>query len=211
MADTTLADMRARIMDELQRTDLAGQINNAITEAADYFRRDAFFRNDAQDGSTVTVAGTSVYAAPPDLAEIRQLCITVFNTKYPLRLRSWEYINAEDSNVLSPVAGPPVEYAVNLLSSGMTIRLFPTPDGAYRLQYDYVQIIPAPVQDTDSSFWTMEGREMVRAYAKYLLRMTVLNDPQSAQIDRELADLYFRKLKQETGAKKFTGRLRAHW
>lgn len=211
MADTTLADMRARIMDELQRTDLAGQINNAITEAADYFRRDAFFRNDAQDSSTVTVAGTSVYAAPPDLAEIRQLCITVFNTKYPLRLRSWEYINAEDSNVLSPVAGPPVEYAVNLLSSGMTIRLFPTPDGAYRLQYDYVQIIPAPVQDTDSSFWTMEGREMVRAYAKYLLRMTVLNDPQSAQIDRELADLYFRKLKQETGAKKFTGRLRAHW
>jgi hypothetical protein len=162
--------MRARIMDELQRTDLAGQINNAITEAADYFRRDAFFRNDAQDSSTVTVADTSSYPAPADVAEIRQLSITVSNNKYPLRLRSWEYINAEDSNVLSPVTGPPVEYAVNLLSSGMTIRLFPTPDSAYRLQYDYVQIIPAPVQDTDSNFWTMEGREMVRAYAKYLLR-----------------------------------------
>ncbi|HKD68004.1 MAG TPA: hypothetical protein VKB84_14255 [Candidatus Binataceae bacterium] len=211
MADTTLADMRARIMDELQRTDLAGQINNAITEAADYFRRDAFFRNDAQDSSTVTVAGTNVYPAPADVAEIRQLAITVFNTKYPLRLRSWEYINAEDSNTQSPISGPPVEYAVNLLSSGMSIRLFPTPDAAYRLQYDYIQIIPAPVHDTDSNFWTMEGREMVRAYAKYLLRMTVLNDPQSAQIDQELADLYFRKLKQETGMKKFTGRLRAHW
>ncbi len=94
----------------------------------------------------------------------------------------------------------------------MAIRLFPTPDGAYQLQYDYVQIIPAPVQRfSDSNFWTVEGREMVRAYAKYLLRMTVLNDPQSAQIDKELADQYFRKLKQETGAKKFTGRLRSHW
>jgi hypothetical protein len=198
-------------MDELQRTDLAGQINNAITEAADYFRRDAFFRNDAQDSSTVTVAGTAVYLAPADVAEIRQLAITVSNTKYPLRLRSWEYINVEDSNTLSPVTGPPVQYAVNLPSSGMTIRLFPTPDSAYQLQYDYVQIIPAPVHDTDSNFWTLEGREMVRAYAKYLLRMTVLNDPESAQIDLELSDRYFRKLKQETGQKKFTGRLRAHW
>jgi hypothetical protein len=211
VADTTLADMRARIMDELQRIDLAGQINNAITEAADYFRRDGFFRNDAQDSSTITVAGTAVYPAPPDVAEIRQLAITVANTKYPLRLRSWEYINAEDSNTLSPVTGPPVEYAVNLPTSGMSIRLFPTPDGAYRLQYDYVQIIAAPVLDTDSNFWTMEGREMVRAYAKYLLRMNVLNDPQGAQLDREMADLYFRKLKQETGAKKFTGRVRAYW
>jgi hypothetical protein len=93
----------------------------------------------------------------------------------------------------------------------MSIRLFPTPDGAYRLQYDYVQIIAAPVLDTDSNFWTVEGREMVRAYAKFLLRMNVLNDPQGADSDRQMADLYFRKLKQETGAKKFTGRLRAHW
>jgi hypothetical protein len=211
VADTTLADMRARIMDELQRTDLAGQINNAIAEAADYFRRDSFFRNDAQDSSTVTVAGTNVYMAPADVAEIRQLAITVNNTKYPLRLRSWEYINAEDSNTLSPVAGAPVQYAVILESGGMAIRLFPTPDGAYRLQYDYVQIIPAPVHDTDSNFWTVEGREMVRAYAKYLLRMSVLNDAQGAQADRELADQYFRKLKQETGAKKFTGRVQSYW
>jgi hypothetical protein len=211
VADTTLADMRARIMDELQRTDLASQINNAITEAADYFRRDAFFRNDAQDTSTVTVAGTNVYAAPSDVAEIRQLAITVSNTKYPLQLRSWDYINEEDSNTLAPVTGPPVEYAINLPSAGMAIRLFPTPDGSYGLQYDYVQIIPPPVQDTDSNFWTVEGREMVRAFAKYLLRMTVLNDPQSAAIDKELADQYLRKLKQETGMKKFTGRLQAHW
>lgn len=211
MADSTLADMRARIMDELQRTDLASQINNAIAEAADYFRRDSFFRNDAQDTSTITVAGTNVYMAPTDVAEIRQLTITVNNAKYPLRVRSWEYINVEDSNTLNPVSGPPVEYAVNLQSSGMTIRLFPTPDGAYQLQYDYIQIVPAPVEDTDSNFWTVEGREMVRAFAKYLLRMTVLNDPQTAQSDKELADEYFRKLKQETGAKRFTGRLQPHW
>src|SRR5260370_3250482 len=114
VADSTLADMRARIIDELQRTDLSGQINNAITEAADYFRRDSFFRNDAFDSSTVTVAGTNVYNAPGDVAEIRQLAITVNNTKYPLTLRSWEYINAEDSNTLKPVAGPPVEDAVIL-------------------------------------------------------------------------------------------------
>ncbi len=211
MADTTLANMRTRIMDELQRTDLASQINNAIAEAADYFRRDAFFRNDAQDTSTVTVVGTNVYMAPTDVAEIRQLAITVNNTKYPLRLRSWDYINIEDSNTLNPVTGPPVEYAVNLQSSGMSIRLFPTPDGAYGLQYDYVQIVPAPVADTDSNFWTVEGREMVRAFAKYLLRMTVLNDPSTARSDQELADQYFRKLKQETGGKKFTGTLQSHW
>lgn len=149
--------------------------------------------------------------APTDVAEIRQLTITVNNTKYPLRVRSWEYINVEDSNTLNPVSGPPVEYAVNLQSSGMTIRLFPTPDGAYQLQYDYIQIVPAPVEDTDSNFWTVEGREMVRAFAKYLVRMTVLNDPQTAQSDKELADEYFRKLKQETGAKRFTGRLQPHW
>jgi hypothetical protein len=211
VADSNLADMRARIMDELQRTDLASQINNAIAEAADYFRRDSFFRNDAQDSSTTTMAGTNVYMTPGDVAEIRQLAITVNNTKYPLRLRSWEYINAEDSNTLNPVKGPPVEYAVILGAAGMSIRLFPTPDGAYQLQYDYIQIIPAPVQDNDSNFWTIEGREMVRAYAKYLLRMTVLNDAQGAQADLELADQYFRKLKQETGAKKFTGRIRSHW
>ena len=171
----------------------------------------SFFRNDAFDTSTTTVAGTNVYMAPADVAEIRQLAITVNNTKYPLKLRSWEYINAEDSNTLNPIAGPSVECRSILQSSGMAIRLFPTPDGAYQLQYDYVQIVAAPVHDGDSNFWTQEGREMVRAYAKYLLRMTVLNDPQSAQIDKELADQYFRKLKQETGAKKFTGRLQAHW
>lgn len=37
MADSTLADMRARIMDELQRTDLASQINNAIARGGGLF------------------------------------------------------------------------------------------------------------------------------------------------------------------------------
>ena len=42
-------------------------------------------------------------------------------------------------------------------------------------------------------------------------RMTVLNDFKTAQTDKELADQYFRKLKQETGGKKFTGILQPHW
>ena len=203
--------MRARIADELQRTDLMSQISNAITEAADYYRRDAFFRNDALNTSTFTVRGTNTYNAPADIAAIRQLSITVSNSKYPVTARSWEYIDSEDSNTAAPAMGAPVEYAILLQSSGMQIRLFPTPDNAYQLQYDYIQIIPAPVQDSDSNFWTMEGREMVRAYAKYLLRATLLSDAAGAQIDKALADDYFRKLKQETGAKKFTGRVRMYW
>lgn len=210
MADSTFADMQARIADELQRTDLAEQITNAVIEACDYYRRDAFFKNDAQATQSAT-AGVNVYPAPSDVAELRALFVTVDYTIYPLRRRSWEYINAEDSDTAKPVAGPPTEYALNLLASGMQVRLFPTPDAAYTLQYDYVQIIPPPQNDGDSNFWTMEAREMIRAYAKYLLRSGVLGDPQGAAIDRAIADDYFRKLKLETGMKKFTGRLRAHW
>jgi hypothetical protein len=210
MADSTFADMQARLADELQRNDLAEQIANAITEACDYYRRDAFFKNDAQ-AAIAASAGVASYAAPADVAEIRALFATVDGTVYPLRCRTWDYLNTEDANAASPVTGPPVEYAANLLATGMQVRLFPTPDNAYQLLFDYVQIIPAPVNDSDSNFWTMEAREMIRAFARYLIRLNLLNDVQGAALDRALADDYFRKLKQETGMKKFTGRLRAHW
>ncbi|HLH76117.1 MAG TPA: hypothetical protein VKV28_04845 [Candidatus Binataceae bacterium] len=210
MADSTFADMQARMADELQRTDLADQIANAITEACDYYRRDAFFKNDAQ-ATQSTSAGLNIYSAPLDIAELRALFATVSGTVYKLHWKTWDQLNAEDSNQLSPVQGPPVDYALNLLGTGMQLRLFPTPDAVYTLTYNYIQIISPPVNDTDSNFWTVEARELIRAYARYLLRLNVLNDGASAAVDKTLADEFFRKLKLETGMKKFTGRLRPWW
>jgi len=210
VADSTFADMQARMADELQRTDLADQIANAITEACDYYRRDAFFKNDAQ-ATQSTSAGLNIYSAPLDIAELRALFATVSGTVYKLHWKTWDQLNAEDSNQLSPVQGPPVDYALNLLGTGMQLRLFPTPDAVYTLTYNYIQIISPPVNDTDSNFWTVEARELIRAYARYLLRLNVLNDGASAAVDKTLADEFFRKLKLETGMKKFTGRLRPWW
>jgi len=210
VADSTFSDMQARMAEELQRTDLADQIANAIVEACDYYRRDAFFKNDAQATQT-TSAGVNIYNAPLDIAELRALFATASGTVYQLRWKSWDRLNAEDSNQLSPVQGPPVDYALNLLAGGMQVRLFPTPNAVYTLTYNYIQIIPAPVNDSDSNFWTMEAREMIRAYARYLLRLNVLNDGAGAAVDKGLADEFFRKLKLETGMKKFTGRLRPWW
>lgn len=213
MADSTFADMQARIADELQRTDLQQQIANAVVEACDYYSADAWFQNDAQNTSTTTVAGTSTYTAPTDVIMIRQLMVTVNQTKYELVCKSWEYINKEDSNSASPVQGPPVHYAVSAPSSGMTIRLFPTPDNAYQLQYDYIGLISPPVNDSDAPMWTAARliREMMRHYAKYLVDTSVLRDTGAAMVDKKLADDYFVAAKRQLWMLKSTGRVAPNW
>lgn len=210
MADSTFLDMRNRIADELQREDLESQIEEAITDACVFYQQDSFFANDTQNTMS-TVAGQNDYTAPTDVIMLRQVTVIVGYTLYTLQAKSWEYINREDSNTLQPVQGPPVHYAVNNLPAGMQIRLFPTPDAVYSLGFDYIGLTSPPVNDTDSNFWTLQARQMIRNYAKYLIRTSVIGDYVAAAQDRELADLYFRKFKQRTGMSRLTGHVRAYW
>src|SRR5271166_1297658 len=111
MADTrTLQNLYDKILDEMQRPDLEAEMEKAVTQAIYFYQRTPFYQSDTTAAFTC-VSGTNTVACPADLAWFRQIDIVVFNTRLVLIPRTWEYIDQEDSNVLSPTKGPPIEYA----------------------------------------------------------------------------------------------------
>lgn len=205
----TYADMQARIADELDRSDLVTQIQQAINSAVSFYARKNFF--DTETSFTFnTVVGQEYYTAA-DAAQIAtspyldELNININTGRIQMSRQSFEYIDS--ISFLPTATGQPYLWAYR----AQKIRFYPIPSQIYVVTaYDTPRLGLLSVPTT-SNFWTDEdsGAEcLIRTRAKLYLLLNVIRASDMAQ---EVAMLRGQEIEErsalfgETGSRKSTG------
>lgn len=191
---STLAQLKARIADEVNRTNLSSQIADAVLEAIYDCQSRRFRFNQVRDTFS-TVAGQEFYSDteyPDDIIEIDAIRATVNGRDYPLDALT--YTELERINSTSNTQGIPRYWAWY----ADQIRLYPVPDGAYTLTVSYHQRIDPPAEDA-SNVWTdpQYAGQLVRAMAKRKVYAEYLKDPDGALAAAESEVIQTRRLARE--------------
>lgn len=194
---TTYADMRNRIADEIQDTNLNTQINFAIQDAIKLYQSKRFYFNQTS-GTFVTVAnqefyGSAALADIPNIIEIDFMHINLNNTllaMYPVDAAS---IDAAQNG--SVVDDPPRKYAYY----GQQIRLFGLPGTSGRtITLYYHTRLAALSGDSDTNAWMVDGEILIRQAAKRILNEDVVKDDEEAARAGQLEKNAFDALQAET-------------
>ncbi len=180
----TLADMKARIALELNRSDLTSQITNAISDAISYYADDRFRFNDINPAAPPTfntVVGQSVYgaAANANIAsayKIDYLLINISNTvQYLVRREPLDVKLYLQNNTMR---GVPAQFAYE----GNSIIVAPLPDTVYTLTLGINMDVAAPATDNEANNpWMNEAEKLIRSHAKFEIATHVTRNPTMAQ------------------------------
>ena len=189
--------LKARIADELSRSDLTSQISNHVLDAIKRLENEAFWFNQAE-ATLNTAQGDRLYALPGDFLKISALKATYQDSDWLLNPRSlaWQYD-------LSDIQGSPTTYVIHRES----LTLYPTPDRVYTLTLGYLKRLATLSADTDSNEWTAEAEEMIRAAACETLCRGILRDPGWADQWRAMRLAARRALRSRTTLATTTGTL----
>lgn len=203
----TYADMQARIIDELQRSDLATNVQSAIQDAIKHYQRRALAVNQATLPGIASVDGQREYSLPADFSRmVGDILITFDGTTVPMEARTIQQIDEMDSDAASPVEGYPAWYAIYGNSTGARFTVFPRPDAnTYTFSGRYVSKLTAPSADADESFWTNDAERAIRCYAKAVLYDDVIRLPDQAEREFAKAEAEWEELVKESESRAFQG------
>lgn len=196
----TYAELRARIEDDIDRTDLTSQVQKAINRSINFYNRKRTYFNE-QQATTNTVSGTEYYAIPGDTKEIDSLVITVSNTKYELVRKPFLYIDKQ--SILTSNTGRPVFWALYKEE----IRLYPIPDGAYTLTISYHKDYDNLSLSSDTNDWSLECEALIEARARWWVYTRILNDKNGAALARAEEIEEWRNIQSQTDKMLFSGRI----
>lgn len=173
---TTLADLKARILDELKRPSLTSQCALAVTDAIAYYAARRLGFNEVLDETSSTVAGHPAYAIPANFAALILAEVTDGGQRYRLgSTMDWDcYRSLTQGN---PNAARPYE----IIFYSDNYYLHPTPAGAYPLSLSYCSRLDT-LTDTDSNGWTTTAEPLIRLRAKWDLLTNVIRDYAEADI-----------------------------
>lgn len=166
----TLSDMKARIADEIARTDLTAQIALAINTAISEYAKERFRFSDTDPASPatfVTVADRFVYDAADNPAISSMMGIDYLAAQIGGMLQPLTPVRPEDAriyNQLGTMHGQPMWYAYE----GNKLLLSPTPDQAYTMTFNVFRSVAAPADDAEEDNpWMNEGELLIRCRAKF--------------------------------------------
>lgn len=173
-------DMQSRIADEILRTDLTSQIQNAIQTAIKQYERIPFYFNQLrQEAAFSTAQGQEFYTVNDSaliaaMVTLNRVTVTVSGNRYSLNPRTPEYL--EDTSVNPIVFGQPVDYAY----FAEQLRFYPIPDNTYSVALSGIYRLFTLSNPTDSNPWTSDAELLIRARAKYELAVHVTRDADMA-------------------------------
>lgn len=177
---STLSEMRARIADDLDRSDLSSQIDTAINRAIKHYRYKNFWFTQSS-GSFVTVASQKAYGTgdglPSDILEIDYVEISINDTDYRLSPRSYAYIEEVDPSIYT---GDPDDYAWYQNK----MYLYPVPDASYTVTVSYSKSYDELATDAATNDFTTDAEELIEARARWWLYSRVIKDYDSSQVAR---------------------------
>lgn len=194
----TLADMKARISDELARGDLASQIALAINDAIVAYQDERFMFNESRNVTFNTVINQEFYGVldNPLIGTINKLdyiFLYVNNTPFKLDPSTPETMEWLANN--STFVGQPYDY----VWYQSQIRLYPVPVAVYPVRIACSLQQPAPATDGETNNpWMIIAERLIRSRAKFELAIHVLKDEQlAADMDKVLTEA-FKQLKNRT-------------
>lgn len=166
---STLADVKARIADELNRDDLSDQIADRITRAIYYYGAKRFWFNE-QRIAGVTITGNQYVATPDGTRVLDGVWITVGGYSYELDPRPMTLI--EEYQALATTMSQPTDYAY----FNSQIRLYATPNDAYPLNFIGIFDLPALTDDSGSNVWTTEAEDLIVARVTGVIQRDIIRD-----------------------------------
>lgn len=206
---TTLAIMKARVADELARSDLTSQIAYAITDAIERYQPDRFWFNESRDLTFSTVASQEYYTSAdnaliPDIYAIDYVAITVSSTVHSLSRYSPEQMEGLSDNATQ--TGEPYAYTYYQKK----IRLYPVPTQVYTIRVAGHVKVAVPASDSEASnVWMTDAERLIRARAKLNLALDVLHDGDLATAMTAMIDEAYSQLKGRTNRQVGTGVIRS--
>lgn len=206
----TLGDLKARIADELLRSDLASQIAKSIASAvAHYGRREFYFNQTRVSGTLNTVANQEWYGSgdlPAIATSPRIISLTLVNnsTRYQITRRTFDELEELANDSVS--GGTPTDWAY----WRQQLRLWPIPNQVWPITVNYIGRLGLPAQDTDANAWTLEedAEELIRTRAKIDLLVNVIRRPDMGEelaLLRSQEAAALAELTGEIGSREATG------
>lgn len=197
--------MKARIADDLNRTDLDTQIGKAINRAIAHYAKSFRFYFNETTSTFVTVAGTFGYTTatiPTDIAEIDLAQITIAsNHIVPLIPRTWDYINQVNT---TSSQGTPEDYAYYKGS----IYLYPVPNAVYTITLSYSKTYTDLSLAADTNDFTTNAEDLIEARAEWWVLTRILKDYEGGQIAKAEEQEALTALVKETNRWQSTGKVR---
>lgn len=180
---STLLEMRSRIADDLDRSDLDTQITKAINRAIEYYEKEHFFFNETS-GTFVTVANQESYgtadSTPSDLLDVQVLTITESSTNiYPLEKVPFDTIRYLNT---SGTSSPGIPYNWGYFRE--KFWFYPVPNAVYTMTVYYLKSYTALSADGDTNDWTEEAEDLIEARARWWLNHRIIKDYEAAAADK---------------------------
>ena len=204
---TTQTALKARIADDIDRSDVSTQIGEAIGDAIKYYQCERFYFNETRSETFNTVASQRIYtvaddAAIPKFINFDNVWVTVGGRVYSLAERDVSEIEYLADNSAS--SGQPYFFAYY----DQSIHLYPIPDQAYQIRMQGHIEKDAPASDGEANnVWMTEAFELIRCKAKSYLHMHVLKDREEAAFMENKADEAKKDLDVLTAKKVGAGRI----
>lgn len=188
----TLAELKARIAREMNRTDLTTVIAENIADAVADYQSVRFEFNQARTTFN-TVAGTEFYggALPTDLGQIDSIVATVNGRRS--KLTGWPFAVMEQIATTTSAFGEPSAWSWY----AKQLRLYPVPDAVYALTLSYVQRIDMPGSDSASNIWTNEAAQLILHSTKRRIAQNYTRDMEMAQAARAAEGDAYRRLMRD--------------
>ncbi len=175
---STLSDMRSRIADDLDRSDLSTQIDKAINRAIEYYEKERFWFNE-KVGTFATAANQKNYGSsdgiPTDMAQRDYVEITVSGKEYRLTERTYDYIKELIGNDMT---GEPTDYAYYQEN----FYLYPVPNAVRTITVSYQQKYTTLSADADTNDFTTDAEDLIEARARWWLYLRVIKDREQSEL-----------------------------
>jgi len=199
---STYAQLQARIADDLNRSDLATQIQQNILGAIQNYKGERFWFNETNATATTTTSSAQV-AAPTDILAIDELYIVISGKNIelmPLDLNAVIEFRPTTN-------GRPRAYCYYRNQFELDRKA----DQAYTLNLYYLKELTALSAGTDSNGWTVEGEDLVVFHAEKMLYANVIKDMQKAQAAAALEKEALTRIRSLGIARTSTGYTKAYY
>ncbi len=205
---STLTVMKARIADELARSDLTSQIGYAITDAIAAYQDEEFDFSE-QRFSFPTVVDREFYTSAdhvniPLMEKIEFVKLYISDTPTELEAMTPSRIEAAQANGI--FTGDPSGYCFMPESTVRSLRLYPIP-AAVRTVRIFAKVRPAaPATDGEANNYGMtEGERLIRCRAKFEVFKHVIRNAAKADEMIPLVQEAFDQLKNRFMRRTRTG------
>lgn len=178
---STLAQMRSRIADDLNRSDLNTQIDKAINRAIEHYEKQRFWFNEGTwtfTTTTNTETKTFSSASTTDVLETDKVTLTRNSSDiYPLEKKSLSWIRDVNTSGTSST-GNPTAYAI----FDDTWYFYPVPNTTYTVTVYGQKSYAVMTADADTNDFTEQAEDLIEAHARWWLYLRVLKDQLNAGI-----------------------------